>query len=145
MLPLRSSFPLVLMLAALAMPVAAQELHFSATGCGPYATDEEPMLEHHVELVNIVGGKVHDSAEWQARLQQDADWVAELCKAWTKPVLYLHADGHVWEVEKAWRAPNLWRVQTDQVRLNPPVLVTVTEDPDHGFCFRSPNRHWVAA
>lgn len=249
----------------------AQLLHFSATGCGPYAPDEEPMLAHHVELVsrdrkseflvhlgdvvtgkktkwpesqyatvanilkkskrpvfvvlgdnewndldnpaegldfwnrqfrdfekhfpnspaiekqkvrtenfafvskgvliiglNIVGGKVHDKLEWEERLQQDADWVkeqfarhksdvraavllaqatpakphelffkqlAESCKEWTKPALYLHADGHVWQVEKAWRAPNLWRVQTDQVRLNPPVLVTVTEDPNNPFTF----------
>lgn len=52
-----------------------------------------------------------------------------------KPVLYLHADGHVWQVEKGWRAPNLLRVQTDQVRLNPPVLVTVTEDSDNPFLF----------
>lgn len=255
----------------LSLSAQAQLLHFSATGCGPYAPDEEPMLAHHVDLVsldgkseflvhlgdivtgkktkwpesqyakvadilkksrqpvfvvlgdnewndldnpaeglafwnrqlrdfekhfpnspriekqkersenfafvskgvlviglNIVGGKVHDKAEWDTRLKQDADWVteqfarhkadvraavllaqanpakpheiffkqlAESCNAWTKPVLYLHADGHVWEVEKAWRAPNLWRVQTDQVRLNPPVLVTVTEDPNNPFTF----------
>ncbi len=118
--------------------------------------------------LNIVGGKVHDAAEWQTRLQQDADWVAEQfqkhhatarsavllaqakpvashelffkqlvksCESWKKPVLYLHADGHVWQLEKGWRAPNLWRVQTDQVRLNPPVLVTVTEDPNEPFLF----------
>jgi len=249
----------------------AQSLHFAATGCGPYASDEEPLLEHYVDLVNqdgkseflvhlgdvvtgskkkwpesqyatvanilkkskrpvfvvlgdnewndldnpdeglefwnrqfrdfekhftntpplekqkarpenfafvskgvlviglnIVGGKVHDQAEWATRLQQDADWVAEQftrhqsdtraavllaqaapagthelffkqltksCQEWVKPVLYLHADGHVWQVEKAWRAPNLWRVQTDQVKLNPPVLVTVTEDPNNPFIF----------
>jgi Calcineurin-like phosphoesterase len=249
----------------------AQSLHFSATGCGPYAPDEEPMLAHHVQLVNqegksqflvhlgdivtgksrkwpeaqyatvanilkkstrpvfvtlgdnewndlvnpneglefwnrhfrdfekhfsnspalekqntrpenfafvkhgvlviglnLVGGAVHDQLEWTTRMQQDADWVvaqfaihhsdvracvvlaqaqpsnkhelffkqfAESCLKWKKPVLYLHADGHVWQVEKAWRAPNLWRVQTDQVRLNPPVLVTVTEDPSDPFQF----------
>ncbi len=268
---LRSLLPTLLTLLALSLSAQAQLLHFSATGCGPYAPDEEPMLEHHVDLVNldgkseflvhlgdvvtgkktkwpesqyatvasilkrsklpvfvvlgdnewndldnpaeglefwnrqfrdfekyfpnalaiekqkvrpenfafvskgvlviglnIVGGKVHDKAEWDTRLQQDADWVSEQftrhksdtraavllaqatpakpqelffqqltasCKEWTKPVLYLHADGHVWQVEKAWRAPNLWRVQTDQVRLNPPVLVTVTEDPNNPFTF----------
>ena len=52
------------------------------------------------------------------------------CKAFKKPVLYLHADGHVWELEKGWRAPNLWRVQTDQLGRNPPVQVTVTDDPN---------------
>lgn len=57
------------------------------------------------------------------------------CKAFKKPVLYLHADGHIWELEKGWRAPNLWRVQTDQVGRNPPVQVTVTDDPDEPFEF----------
>src|SRR5262249_54039050 len=40
---------------------------------------------------------------------------AEHCKAFEKPVLYLHADGHVWQVHKKWRASNLTRVQTDMM------------------------------
>ena len=267
---LRLFLPTLLIL-AFSISAQAQVLHFAATGCGPYAPEEEPLLEHYVDLVNkdgkseflvhlgdvvtgtkrkwpesqyitvanilkkstkpvfvvlgdnewndldnpdeglefwnrhlrdfekhfpnspslekqksrpenfafvskgvliiglnIVGGNVHDKAEWATRLQQDADWVAEQfqkhksdvraavllaqatpagsqelffkqlttsCKEWVKPVLYLHADGHVWQVEKAWRAPNLWRVQTDQVKLNPPVLVTVTEDSSNPFAF----------
>ena len=251
--------------------VDAQVLRFAATGCGPYADDEEPLLEHYVDLVNndgqseflvhlgdvvtgakrqwpesqyakvanilkrskvpayvvlgdnewndldnpaeglefwnrqlrdfdkhfanahklvkqpersenfafvskgvliiglnLVGGRVHDKGEWETRLQQNATWVAEQfaahrqdvraavvlaqarpakdhepffkqfaesCEQWQKPVLYLHADGHVWQVEPGWRAPNLLRVQTDQVRLNPPVLVSVTEDPKQPFQF----------
>ena len=249
----------------------AQVLRFAATGCGPYADDEEPLLEHYVDLVNadgqseflvhlgdvvtgakrkwpesqyakvanilkrskvpayvvlgdnewndldnpaeglefwnrqlrdfdkhfpnahklvkqsvrtenfafvskgvlviglnLVGGRVQEQAEWDRRLQQNADWVneqfaahgqdaraavilaqarpakdheaffkqfTESCVQWKKPVLYLHADGHVWQVEPGWRAPNILRVQTDQVRLNPPVLVTVTEDPKEPFQF----------
>jgi len=53
---------------------------------------------------------------------------ASQCKEFEKPVLYLHADGHVWQVQKAWRAPNLTRVQTDMIGIAPPVLVTVTDD-----------------
>lgn len=60
---------------------------------------------------------------------------AALCQAFKKPVLYLHADGHVWQLQKAWRAPNLWRVQTDMVGNNPPVQVTVTEDASQPFVF----------
>lgn len=60
---------------------------------------------------------------------------AEQCKAFQKPVLYLHADGHVWQLEKSWRAPNLWRVQTDMVGNNPPVQMTVTEDASVPFTF----------
>ncbi len=118
--------------------------------------------------VNLVGGRVHDKKEWADRLQDDADWVKlnleeygsqvraavvlgqttptashelffgsleAMCNDWKKPVLYLHADGHVWQLEKGWRAPNLWRVQTDQVKLNPPVLVSVTDDPNNPFEF----------
>ncbi|MCI0684677.1 MAG: hypothetical protein L0Y71_21480 [Gemmataceae bacterium] len=63
------------------------------------------------------------------------------CKEFKKPVLYLHADGHIWQLEKGWRAPNLWRVQTDQLGRNPPVQVTVTDDPDEPFEFeRRPRR-----
>jgi hypothetical protein len=118
--------------------------------------------------INLVGGRVHDKNEWQTRMQQDADWVADCMKRWgestraavvlaqampskdhtgffdqlakhtkkyAKPVLYLHADGHVWILEKPWLAPNLTRVQTDQMGRNPPVQVTVTEDPDMPFAF----------
>jgi hypothetical protein len=262
---------LVLIMSLLGSQVQSQQLHFSATGCGPYSPEEEPLLEHHIDLVNrdgqsdflvhlgdvvsgskrkwpesqyekvasilrkskrptfvvlgdnewndledptegleywdrhfrnfekhfprnhsiekqsartenfafvskgvlviglnLVGGKVHDRGEWQTRLQQNADWVqeqllkhandaraavllaqarpspdheaffkplAEICRKWVKPVLYLHADGHVWQLEKGWRAPNILRVQTDQVKLNPPVLITVTENAEEPFVF----------
>lgn len=262
---------LALLSLTLVVPAYSQTLHFAATGCGPYADDEEPMLEHYVDLVNrdgqseflvhlgdvvtgskrqwpesqyakvanilkrskvpayvvlgdnewndldnpaeglefwnrqfrdfdkhfpnahkltkqsarpenfafvshgvlliglnLVGGRVHDKSEWETRLKQNADWVSEQfathrndvraavilaqarqtkdhenffkpftesCQQWARPVLYLHADGHVWQVEKGWRAPNILRVQTDQVRLGPPVLVSVTEDPEEPFKF----------
>lgn len=60
---------------------------------------------------------------------------ASQCKDFAKPVLYLHADGHVWQMEKRWRAPNLLRVQTDMIGKAPPVLVTVTEDAKEPFVF----------
>jgi hypothetical protein len=60
---------------------------------------------------------------------------AEAVREFGKPVLYLHADGHVWQVHEKWRAPNLTRVQTDMVGRAPPVLVTVTEDADRPFVF----------
>ncbi|MCC6508249.1 MAG: hypothetical protein IT423_04025 [Pirellulaceae bacterium] len=261
----------VLILLLTVSSLQAQALHFAATGCGPYAPEEEPLLEHYVDLVNrdgqseflvhlgdvvtgkkkqwpesqyekvasilkrctrpvlvvlgdnewndldnpaegltfwnrqlrdfdkhfpnspklqkqsvrsenfafvskgvliiglnLVGGRVHDKDEWALRLKHNADWVQEQfaahrndvrsvvilaqarpakdhemffkpftqsCIELGKPVLYLHADGHVWEVEKGWRAPNVWRVQTDQVKLNPPVLVTVTENAAEPFVF----------
>jgi len=60
---------------------------------------------------------------------------ARHAKKYARPVLYLHADGHVWTIEKGWKAPNITRVQTDQVGRNPPVLVTVTDDPGQPFVF----------
>jgi hypothetical protein len=62
--------------------------------------------------------------------------LAREVKAWGKPVLYLHADGHVWKEEPGFmKTPNLLRVQTDQLATAPPVLVTVTDDPERPFVF----------
>jgi len=56
-------------------------------------------------------------------------------EAFEKPVLYLHGDGHTWQKEKEWRAPNLWRVQIDQIGKGPPVRVTVTDKKRRPFRF----------
>ncbi|MBL7648565.1 MAG: metallophosphoesterase [Candidatus Hydrogenedentes bacterium] len=57
-------------------------------------------------------------------------------EAFGKPVLYLHGDGHVWEYEDSWRAPNLLRIQVDQVTKARPVHITVSpEDPQHPFSY----------
>jgi hypothetical protein len=119
--------------------------------------------------LNLVGGRVHDKAEWARRMQDDADWVRESMARdgggvraavvfaqtkpmkeqesffkdfaaavgkWGKPVLFLHADGHVWQEEPRFMAtPNLLRVQTDQLGSNPPLLVTVSDEPDRPFVF----------
>jgi len=118
--------------------------------------------------INLVGGRVHDAKEWDARMKQNVEWIREnmrlhgkevraavvfaqampqksiepfaigfgaVAKEFDKPVLYLHADGHKWQVEQGWRSANVLRVMTDQVRLGPPVLVTVTDDPAKPFEF----------
>ena len=118
--------------------------------------------------INLVGGTVHDAAEWRRRHAQNAAWVrdnltwygnrvhaavvfaqaaprekhedffapfVEVATAFAKPVLYLHGDGHSWEHEPQWRAPNILRVQVDQVAKAPPVLVTVTTDSERPFVF----------
>ena len=59
----------------------------------------------------------------------------ESAKSFEKPVLYIHGDGHVWNHEPGWRAPNILRVQVDAVPTAPPVQVTVTLDPDEPFRF----------
>ncbi|NQZ69315.1 MAG: metallophosphoesterase family protein, partial [Lentisphaeria bacterium] len=47
-------------------------------------------------------------------------------EAFAKPVLYLHADGHTWIKDHPWaKHKNVLRVQTEQIDLAPPVLVTV--------------------
>ena len=118
--------------------------------------------------INLVGGRVHDPAEWRRRHAQDAEWVKDCfdrhgdavraavifaqakpagknenffapflraVAAFGKPTLYLHGDGHVWELEPEWRQPNLTRVQVDAVGKAPPVRVLVTFDPDDPFRF----------
>jgi hypothetical protein len=61
--------------------------------------------------------------------------LGEAARKFGKPVLFLHADGHVWEVQDPWMAPNLRRVMTDQISRAPPVQVTVTDDPKQPFVF----------
>lgn len=117
--------------------------------------------------LNLVGGTVHDTAEWTTRHSDNLAWVREqfaahpdaraavICaqarpkekqedffgpfceaaQAFGKPVLYLHGDGHVYEVEQPWRKPNLTRVQVDQVSKGPPLLVTVTLESEKPFQF----------
>ncbi len=117
--------------------------------------------------LNLVGGTVHDPAEWAQRHRDSAAWVVqnldrhpgaaalvvcaqarpkdvhedffgpfcEAAVAFGKPVLYLHGDGHTYEVEGAWRKPNITRVQVDQVSKGPPLLVTVAPEQDTPFVF----------
>lgn len=57
-------------------------------------------------------------------------------QAYGKPVMYLHGDGHRWEMEEGWRAPNLLRIQVDQVTKARPVHITVSPDqPQHPFSY----------
>ncbi len=52
---LRLFLSTLLILFALSGSAHSQSLHFAATGCGPYAPDEEPLLDHYVDLVNQDG------------------------------------------------------------------------------------------
>ena len=64
-------------------------------------------------------------------------------EAYGKPVLYLHGDGHKWIYEESWRAPNLLRIQVDQVTKARPVHFTVRPDqPQHPFTY---DRHGAEA
>ena len=56
-------------------------------------------------------------------------------KTFAKPVMYLHGDGHKYEVEAGWRVPNLTRVQVDQVAKARPLMITVTHDAQTPFMF----------
>ncbi len=60
----------------------------------------------------------------------------ESVAAYGKPVLYVHGDGHVWQIEENWRAPNLTRIQVDQVTRARPVHIIVSpENPTHPFSY----------
>ncbi len=142
-----------------------------ATRTQPAQPDNFAFVQNGVLVIglNIVGGKVHDQADWTRRHKHDMAWVDECLErygpkvraavvcaqaspneakngdfftpfvarvaAFEKPVLYLHGDGHVYKLVSPWRVPNLVRAQVDAVGTNPPLLVTVTEDPDVPFTF----------
>lgn len=52
-----------------------------------------------------------------------------------KPILYLHGDGHKWIHDRPFKSQNVLRVQVDQGGIAPPVLISVTEDPQKPFQF----------
>jgi hypothetical protein len=52
-----------------------------------------------------------------------------------KPVLYLHGDGHNFDVKYPWRESNLWKVQIDSIGKNVPLYVRVTHDIGEPFRF----------
>ncbi len=66
-------------------------------------------------------------------------------RAFGKPILFLHADGHKWEVEQGKWAPNITRVQTDSLYSEkakkkglippPPVSVYITPSNQLPFVF----------
>lgn len=115
--------------------------------------------------INLPGGRIHDQAEWDARLPQNAEWVQgnlqrygnvvraavvfaqaspqaahntffepfrAAAKLFGKPVLYIHADGHRWIKDNRWPEKNILRVQTDQVDITEPLLVTVKAEAAPG-------------
>lgn len=63
----------------------------------------------------------------------------KLVRKFQKPVLYLHGDGHNFDVKYPWKEPNLWRVQIDSLGKNPPLQVRVTNDLGEPFRF---NRYY---
>lgn len=60
---------------------------------------------------------------------------AKIVDDFDKPVLYLHGDGHSWEVKKDFKKKNMMRVQVDQGAKGPPVLVTVESSGKKPFDF----------
>ena len=115
--------------------------------------------------INLPGGTPHDAEEWGRRLPANAHWIAQnferygdqvraavifaqtqplgafteplraASKAFGKPVLYLHADFHRWEVSRPWPEQNFLKVQTDQLGIAPPLLVTVGDEGPEPFRF----------
>ncbi len=56
-------------------------------------------------------------------------------KAFAKPVLYLHGDGHVWERRRPFQADNVLAVQVDRGGVAAPVMITVTAHAEQPFEF----------
>jgi hypothetical protein len=63
------------------------------------------------------------------------DPFSEDAQKFSKPVLYLHGDGHRWVHDRPFAAENILRVQIDQGGIAPPVKVAVTDHPTEPFVF----------
>ena len=133
--------------------------------------DENIVFIHHRVLfvgLNLVGGRVHDAAEWKGRHRDNLSWTrdamtrhgqqvhamvilahanpqanhedffkpfVEAAKTFSKPILYIHGDGHRWIKDHPWEAKNILRIQVDQGGKAPPLKVTVRDDPQEPFQF----------
>ena len=60
-------------------------------------------------------------------------------RAFGKPVLYLHGDGHSWIHDRPFAAKNILRIQVDQGGKAPPLKVTVTDSNTQPFRFNRRN------
>jgi cyanophycinase len=90
-------------------------------------------MESHTETVTAAVVFAHARP---FKTQQDFfDGFSEIATNFKKPVLYLHGDGHKWIKDQPFPAQNIQRVQVDQGRLGPPLLVTVSSDPKQPFRF----------
>ena len=118
--------------------------------------------------INLVGGAVHDEAEWSSMMNDAASWTKvqleenqskvysavvfaqahlkdkhgpftkpflQNCKAFIKPVLFLHGDGHSWENVKQWKEENITRVQVDKGGIALPLQVTISAKTEEVFQF----------
>lgn len=63
------------------------------------------------------------------------DTFIKSAKNFTKPLLFIHGDGHVWLYDNPWLAPNLVRIQVDQGGIALPVEIRVNFDADSTFQF----------
>ena len=63
------------------------------------------------------------------------DPFVEEAKRFSKPILYLHGDGHRWIHDRPFAAQNILRVQIDQGGIAPPVKVSVTDHQTEPFVF----------
>ncbi|MBC8402557.1 MAG: hypothetical protein H8E14_13800 [Candidatus Marinimicrobia bacterium] len=116
--------------------------------------------------LNLVGGRIHDQAEWDAMQQHAVDWIGQqlqrkrllatvvlaqanpdekhklfmdqflrLVENFSRPVLFIHGDGHLWIHDDPWLVPNLVRVQVDKGGIADPLQVTIVGNKTKTFKF----------
>lgn len=82
-------------------------------------------------------GQGRISASVKNRFSSFTKPFGNLAAKFKKPVLFLHADGHVWTVDKPWdKIRNITRVQVDRLEPKfPPVQITVDTTAEKPFSF----------
>ena len=72
------------------------------------------------------------------------DQFLRLVENFSRPVLFIHGDGHVWLNDDPWLVPNLIRVQVDKGGIADPLQVTISGNKTKSFKFeRFPFREIV--
>ena len=87
----------------------------------------------HANPIRIAKGKIHAKAPFAPFCNR----FGKIGAAFGKPVLFLHADGHRWIVDRPWsNATNITRIQLDRVNGTfPPVQFTINPAAKNPFSF----------
>ena len=136
--------------------------------------------------IHKVGGKVRENEYWQNTLKDSTEWLSEsfsknkdvkaavifthappkgkddakkiyeLVKKFSKPVVYIHANGHKWTYKPEEGPENFCRLQldlihsrnlTDKAPYYPPIQISVTGDDKEPFIYnrRLHDKKWIKA
>ncbi|GIW91272.1 MAG: hypothetical protein KatS3mg109_1704 [Pirellulaceae bacterium] len=85
---------------------------------------ENPDATHCVVMAHALLREPH---------QDFVEALRRIARRFSRPMLYLHGDGHAWIFDQPFGVPNVWRIQVDRGGLAPPVQIRIHQDSRQPF------------